>query len=200
MIHGQGVTKEYGDPRTDKKYKDFQMTLRFMCEADGNSGRSSTPSSRKARGRHAGAAVRDRPDVEPSHRRPLRRQPQLGRVARARIRDHHPAERLELHARHGRRQSLYRAPEWRAARRLHRSQRRSRSTATSPCSSTRAAWATCGSRISISAIPRTVIFIVSHHHTCIIRVERYQCRIVRLPRKSCSRIPAVWIRPSSCRG
>jgi Domain of Unknown Function (DUF1080) len=37
-IHGQGVTKEYGYLRTEKKYKDFQMTLRFKCEADGNSG------------------------------------------------------------------------------------------------------------------------------------------------------------------
>jgi hypothetical protein len=37
-IHGQGVTKEYGYLRTDKKYKDFQMTLRFKCEANGNSG------------------------------------------------------------------------------------------------------------------------------------------------------------------
>ena len=38
VIHGQGVTKEYGYLRTEKKYKDFQMTLRFKCEADGNSG------------------------------------------------------------------------------------------------------------------------------------------------------------------
>jgi hypothetical protein len=37
-IHGQGVTKEYGYLRTEKTYKDFQMTLRFKCEADGNSG------------------------------------------------------------------------------------------------------------------------------------------------------------------
>ena len=37
-IHGQGVTKEYGYLRTDKKYKDFQLTLRFKCEANGNSG------------------------------------------------------------------------------------------------------------------------------------------------------------------
>jgi hypothetical protein len=37
-IHGQGVTKEYGYLRTEKKYVDFQLTLRFKCEADGNSG------------------------------------------------------------------------------------------------------------------------------------------------------------------
>jgi hypothetical protein len=37
-IHGQGVTREYGYLRTEKKYVDFQLTLRFKCEADGNSG------------------------------------------------------------------------------------------------------------------------------------------------------------------
>ncbi|MBK9167587.1 MAG: DUF1080 domain-containing protein [Bryobacterales bacterium] len=37
-IHGEGITKEYGYLRTEKKYKDFVMTIRFKCEADGNSG------------------------------------------------------------------------------------------------------------------------------------------------------------------
>ena len=37
-IHGQGVTKEYGYLRTEKKYQDFHLSLRFKCEADGNSG------------------------------------------------------------------------------------------------------------------------------------------------------------------
>lgn len=37
-IHGQGVTKNYGYLRTEKKYQDFVLTLRFKCEADGNSG------------------------------------------------------------------------------------------------------------------------------------------------------------------
>ena len=37
-IHGQGMTKEYGYLRTEKKYKDFHLFLRFRCEADGNSG------------------------------------------------------------------------------------------------------------------------------------------------------------------
>jgi len=37
-IHGQGVTKEYGYLRTEKKYKDFWISLRFKCEDDGNSG------------------------------------------------------------------------------------------------------------------------------------------------------------------
>jgi len=37
-IHGQGITKEYGYLRTEKKYKDFHLLLRFKCEADGNSG------------------------------------------------------------------------------------------------------------------------------------------------------------------
>jgi hypothetical protein len=37
-IYGAGVTKEYGYLRTEKKYVDFDLTLRFKCEADGNSG------------------------------------------------------------------------------------------------------------------------------------------------------------------
>jgi hypothetical protein len=38
IIHGQGVTKEYGYLRTEKQYKDFWLSLRFKAEADGNSG------------------------------------------------------------------------------------------------------------------------------------------------------------------
>lgn len=37
-IHGRGVTKEYGYLKTGKNYKDFYLSLRFKCEADGNSG------------------------------------------------------------------------------------------------------------------------------------------------------------------
>jgi hypothetical protein len=37
-IHGEGITKEYGYLRTEKKYTDFHLSLRFKCEADGNSG------------------------------------------------------------------------------------------------------------------------------------------------------------------
>ncbi len=37
-IHGSGLTKEYGYLRTDKEYKDFEMSLRFKCESNGNSG------------------------------------------------------------------------------------------------------------------------------------------------------------------
>jgi hypothetical protein len=37
-IHGQGITKEYGYLKTEKNYKDFELFLRFKCEADGNSG------------------------------------------------------------------------------------------------------------------------------------------------------------------
>ena len=37
-IHGIGVTKEYGYLRTEGKYRDFHLSLRFKCEADGNSG------------------------------------------------------------------------------------------------------------------------------------------------------------------
>lgn len=37
-IHGQGFTKEYGYLRTEKKYKDFELFLRFQCVKGGNSG------------------------------------------------------------------------------------------------------------------------------------------------------------------
>jgi hypothetical protein len=37
-IHGSGLTKEYGYLRTDKPFKDFEMSLRFKCETNGNSG------------------------------------------------------------------------------------------------------------------------------------------------------------------
>ncbi len=37
-IHGQGITEEYGYLRTEKKYRDFHLFLRFKCEAEGNSG------------------------------------------------------------------------------------------------------------------------------------------------------------------
>jgi hypothetical protein len=37
-IHGVGVTKGYGYLKTAKDYKDFELTLRFKCEGDGNSG------------------------------------------------------------------------------------------------------------------------------------------------------------------
>ena len=38
VIHGQGVSNAYGYLRTEKRYKDFWLSLRFKCEADGNSG------------------------------------------------------------------------------------------------------------------------------------------------------------------
>jgi hypothetical protein len=37
-IVGVGVTKEYGYLRTEQKFVDFDLTLRFKVEADGNSG------------------------------------------------------------------------------------------------------------------------------------------------------------------
>ena len=37
-IHGEAVTKDYGYLKTAKNYKDFDLTLRFKCEGDGNSG------------------------------------------------------------------------------------------------------------------------------------------------------------------
>ncbi len=37
-IHGQAVTRDYGYLKTENNYKDFELTLRFKCEGDGNSG------------------------------------------------------------------------------------------------------------------------------------------------------------------
>ncbi len=37
-IYGQGITKEYGYLVTEKSYRDFHLSLRFKCDADGNSG------------------------------------------------------------------------------------------------------------------------------------------------------------------
>lgn len=38
LLHGKGLTKAYGYLETDKDYKDFQLSLRFKCVGDGNSG------------------------------------------------------------------------------------------------------------------------------------------------------------------
>ncbi len=38
VIHGKGLTKDYGYLQTAKNYRDFQMALRFKCVGDGNSG------------------------------------------------------------------------------------------------------------------------------------------------------------------
>lgn len=37
-IYGEGVTDEYGYLATEKSYQDFHLSLRFKCEAGGNSG------------------------------------------------------------------------------------------------------------------------------------------------------------------
>jgi hypothetical protein len=37
-IYGEGVTAEYGYLATEKKYQDFELALKFKCEASGNSG------------------------------------------------------------------------------------------------------------------------------------------------------------------
>ncbi len=38
VIHGKGLTPEYGYLETNQDYKDFQLSLRFKCVGDGNSG------------------------------------------------------------------------------------------------------------------------------------------------------------------
>lgn len=37
-IYGEGITKEYGYLSTEDTYRDFHLSLRFKCEASGNSG------------------------------------------------------------------------------------------------------------------------------------------------------------------
>jgi hypothetical protein len=37
-IYGEGVTEEYGYLASEKTYQDFHLSLRFKCEASGNSG------------------------------------------------------------------------------------------------------------------------------------------------------------------
>ena len=37
-IYGEGVTEEYGYLATEKSYQDFELALKFKCEASGNSG------------------------------------------------------------------------------------------------------------------------------------------------------------------
>ena len=38
IIHGQTRTQDYGYLQTVQKFRDFDLSLRFRCEADGNSG------------------------------------------------------------------------------------------------------------------------------------------------------------------
>src|SRR4051794_33771544 len=38
LIHGKGLTQDYGYLQTESSYKDFQLSLRFKCVGDGNSG------------------------------------------------------------------------------------------------------------------------------------------------------------------
>ena len=98
-IYGVGVTKEYGYLRTEQKYVDFDLTLRFKVEADGNSGVFFHSDFTPGIGRHlAGPPVRDRSRAQPPHRRPLRRRPPVGRLAGAGARDGDPSDRLERDA------------------------------------------------------------------------------------------------------
>ena len=38
VLHGKGLTPAYGYLETEKNYKNFQLSLRFKCVGDGNSG------------------------------------------------------------------------------------------------------------------------------------------------------------------
>lgn len=37
-IHGIAVSKDYGYLKTEKNYKDFELSLKFKCDGNGNSG------------------------------------------------------------------------------------------------------------------------------------------------------------------
>ena len=37
-IYGEGISEKYGYLCTEKDYRDFEFSIRFKCEADGNSG------------------------------------------------------------------------------------------------------------------------------------------------------------------
>ena len=95
-IHGKAVTKEYGYLMTEKNYKDFQMTLRFKCEGDGNSGvffhTDFKPGTADV---SQGMQFEIDRHLVPPHRRTLRRRPRLDRLARAGERDRGAQRRLE---------------------------------------------------------------------------------------------------------
>ena len=38
IIHGKTLTQDYGYLKTEQRYRDFDLFLRFRCEANGNSG------------------------------------------------------------------------------------------------------------------------------------------------------------------
>jgi hypothetical protein len=38
LIHGKAITRQYGYLQTEKSYKDFQLSVKFKCVGDGNSG------------------------------------------------------------------------------------------------------------------------------------------------------------------
>ena len=38
VIHGQTRTQDYGYLKTERRFRDFDLSLRFRCEANGNSG------------------------------------------------------------------------------------------------------------------------------------------------------------------
>ena len=73
-IYGAGISDEYGYLATEKSYKDFHLSLRFKCEAGGNSGvylhttfEGDTPQG------HCRTPSRNRPQHRTPHRRHLRR-------------------------------------------------------------------------------------------------------------------------------
>ena len=83
ILHGVAVTKEYGYLQTEKSYKDFQMSLRFKCEGDGNSGVFFHTWFKAGHcRRHQRSAVRNRLHVGQAHWRRLRAKARLDRLAR----------------------------------------------------------------------------------------------------------------------
>ena len=98
-IYGVGVTKEYGYLRTEQKYIDFNLTLRFKVEADGNSGvffHSDFPPGSVDISQGLQFEI-DRV-LEPPYRRHLRRRSPVDRLAGTGARNRNPADGLERNA------------------------------------------------------------------------------------------------------
>ena len=154
-IHGQGVTNAYGYLRTEKKYKDFWLSMRFKCEADGNSGvyfhtefkagtvecqPASSSRSTARSNHHTGGLYGDGRNwfawPSPEHEHVIR--PTDWNDMLLKVEGNHMVAILNGIT----------------GARLHRPVAAARRTATSRCSCTPAVSATCGSRTSSSAICR----------------------------------------------
>ena len=121
IIQGKTLTDGYGYLKTDKPYKDFHLSVKFLCVGSGNSGvffhsdfKPGTADVSQGLqfevdcniGQHTGGIYGDGRAVD--------------RVAVTGKRDGRAQERVERVPAQGRGQSLHLAAQWRADGRLHR--------------------------------------------------------------------------------